>query len=94
MRASLITRRRVSALSVSTGRVAIDWRTLDGGGLEIVWVERGGPQVAQPQHRGFGTLVIERNLQRALDAEVGLSFDPEGLSCRMKIPASNLVARL
>ena len=85
---------KFGALSVPTGRVAIDWRALDGGGLEIVWVERGGPQVAQPQHRGFGTLVIERNLQRALDAEVGLSFDPEGLSCRMKIPASNLVARL
>jgi PAS domain S-box-containing protein len=83
---------KYGALSVPAGRVAIDWRSLDGQGIELVWNESGGPPVAKPDHKGFGTLVIERNLQRALDAEVGMTFAPEGLSCKMKIPPTNLVA--
>jgi two-component sensor histidine kinase len=47
--------------------------------------------VTKPEHHGFGTLVIERNLQRALEAEVAMDFAPQGLVCRMKIPPVNLV---
>lgn len=86
---------KYGALSVPAGHVDIDWRALppvEGDGIEIVWSETGGPKVDSPDHRGFGTLVIERNLSRALDADVGLTFAPEGLQCRMRIPPTNLVA--
>ena len=60
--------------------------------IEILWSESGGPDVTAPASRGFGTLVVEKNLARALDAEVVLSFDPGGVRCRMVIPASHLLA--
>ncbi|MEJ2378913.1 MAG: hypothetical protein P8Y71_27175 [Pseudolabrys sp.] len=42
--------------------------------------------------RGFGTMVIERNLARALDADVQLDFDPDGVRCHIVIPADQLLA--
>ena len=80
---------RYGALSVPQGRASLKWhhRTVgDGGGVEIAWTEEGGPNVATPQRRGFGTLVIERNLARAAEAEVDLAFSPQGVRCRMLIP--------
>jgi two-component sensor histidine kinase len=60
--------------------------------LEIVWREKGGPPVASPTSRGFGSLVIERNLSRAVDAKVNWAFEPEGLRFSVKIPHSQLLA--
>ncbi len=82
---------KYGALSRSKGRIAVEWRVLpaaQGGGLEIIWNERGGPKVAEPRWRGFGSMVIEHNLVRALDADVELSFEPEGLHCRVVVPPS------
>jgi PAS domain S-box-containing protein len=84
---------RYGALSVPQGRASLKWhhRTAgDGGGVEIAWTEEGGPNVPAPQRRGFGTLVIERNLARAAEAEVDLAFSPEGVRCRMLIPEHQL----
>jgi two-component sensor histidine kinase len=56
-----------------------------------LWSESGGPEItAAPERRGFGTLVIERNLARTLEAEVQLDFAPAGLRCRIVIPATHL----
>jgi PAS domain S-box-containing protein len=81
------------ALSNPAGRVAVTWRRLapeDGHGVELVWRETGGPNVAAPDQRGFGSLMIERNLARAIDAKVELEFAPDGVRCRIMIPASHL----
>lgn len=37
-------------------------------------------------------MVIERNLFRALDAEIQLDFDPDGLRCYIMIAASQIFA--
>ena len=84
---------KYGGLSIPTGRVAIRWRLLpasEGEGVEIIWVESGGPSVPPPERRGFGSLVIERNLARSLEAEVKLEFPPDGARCRMLIPTTNL----
>jgi len=86
---------KYGGLSVPHGRVAIKWQLrpeADGDGIEIVWAESGGPSVKPPERRGFGTLVIERNLARSLDADIKLEFPPEGARCAMMIPAKNLAA--
>jgi PAS domain S-box-containing protein len=86
---------KYGALSVPKGRISITWREVavkDGAGVEIKWVETGGPQVEEPQRRGFGTLVIKRNLSRALDADVDLSFPNEGVCCLISIPPMHLTA--
>ncbi len=82
------------ALSKSSGRVQITWQTLSAdGGVELLWRESRGPRVSTPKHRGFGSVVIEHNLTRALNAEVSLEFAEEGLSCRVTMPQSQLAGR-
>lgn len=86
---------KYGALSRMKGRVAIEWRLLSaeqGGGLEITWTESKGPKVGEPRRRGFGSMVIEHNLARSLNADVDLSFQPGGLQCRVVIPPSQLSA--
>ncbi|MCC7347349.1 MAG: PAS domain-containing protein [Variibacter sp.] len=85
---------KYGALSTSQGRVDIRWRRLpasEGHGIEIVWSESGGPPVAAPQRRGFGSVVIERHVAKSLDSDVTLEFRPEGLRCRILVPLSQFV---
>ena len=68
---------KFGALSVPGGRLSITWdrREHDGDqALELDWREQFGPRVKPRRKRGFGSMVIERNLARALDAEVELEF--------------------
>lgn len=82
------------ALSRADGHVDIRWQPLGGnGGVELVWRESRGPKVGTPKKRGFGSMVIEHNLSRALDAEVKLDFAAEGLTCRVAVPRNQLVAQ-
>jgi PAS domain S-box-containing protein len=84
---------RYGALSVPAGRLSIEWThrsAEEGAGLDIRWVERDGPAVAEPIRRGFGSVLIERNLRRSLDAEVELTFAPDGLRCRISLPLTQL----
>jgi two-component sensor histidine kinase len=83
---------KYGALSVPAGRVSIRWATrpeTEGGSLEIQWTETGGPAVEEPKKRGFGSLVINRNLSRSLDAEVEYAFAPDGVRCRIVIPGAH-----
>jgi two-component sensor histidine kinase len=84
---------KYGALSAPGGRVTITWRRLPasaGPGVEIVWCESGGPPVAEPKWRGFGSHLIEENLARSLEAQISLDFAPAGVRCRIVIPAGNL----
>jgi CheY-like chemotaxis protein len=55
---------KYGALSSSSGRVAVDWSVKDDL-LHLRWVERGGPIVARPTKRGFGTVLIEQSVRSA-----------------------------
>ena len=85
---------KFGALSVPEGRVSITWERREHGGmpaLTLDWREEAGPRVKPRRKRGFGSMVIERNLAHALDAEVALAFDPEGVRCHVVIPTSQLL---
>jgi len=82
---------KFGALSVPTGRVSITW-VLRGNALNLEWREQHGPKVKMRRKKGFGSMVIERNLARALDATVSMDFDPDGLRCYIVIPASQILA--
>ena len=86
---------KYGSLGQPKGRVAIQWRALapsEGGGIEILWTESEGPKVACTTNRGFGSMAVEQNLRRALDAEVELQFLAKGLRCRIVLPAAQLAA--
>jgi len=85
---------KYGALSRVRGHVSIAWKRLPpawGGVIELQWTESKGPKVSGPKRRGFGSMVIEHNLVRALGAEVNLAFEPEGLQCRIIVPAYHIL---
>jgi len=84
---------KFGALSTPSGRISITWTwesTRNPPTVEIVWTETGGPKVEAPVQRGFGSLVVERNLARALEGEVELTFGHDGVGCRIAIPVAQL----
>jgi len=86
---------RYGALSVPEGRVSIVWNRAaggDGGALTLDWREELGPPVKTRRKKGFGSMVIERNLAMALEAKVDLEFEPGGLHCHIVIPSNQILA--
>ena len=72
---------KYGALSTSAGRVHIGWSLSDGdnGIFGFVWEESGGPPVALPTRKGFGTVLIERVVPGDFGGTVKLTYDPAGL---------------
>jgi len=88
---------KFGALSIPGGHVSITWArsgSADGHAIEIDWREQLGPKVKTRRKKGFGSMVIEHNLIRALDAEVTMDFDSEGLRCHILIPANQILVAL
>lgn len=86
--------RKYGALSVPDGKVALEWRRVpqpQGDGVLLKWTESGGPTVATRIARRFGSLVIERHLERAIDGKVHLSFPVDGVRCEVLIAPMHLV---
>ena len=75
---------KYGSLSGPEGRVEVSWTLTDtssGRQLRIVWSEQGGPVVAKPDRRGFGSRVIVGGLAHQLDGVVDLAFAPTGVVC-------------
>lgn len=86
---------RFGALSVPDGRISIAWERVpseDGDGLSLDWREELGPPVKLRRKKGFGSMVIERNLALGVGAKVELDFAPQGLHCHIVIPPNHIVA--
>ena len=77
---------KYGALSVASGRVRIDWEQTGPDSVAVRWRESGGPQVAPPAKRGFGTELIERVVSAELGGGVRLDFRPGGVECRLVLP--------
>jgi two-component sensor histidine kinase/CHASE1-domain containing sensor protein len=80
---------KYGALSGPEGRVDIRWSVTGEAPerrLSLYWVESGGPPVAKPRRRGFGTRLIVSGLARQLDGEVSLDFAPAGVRCTIDMP--------
>jgi PAS domain S-box-containing protein len=72
------------AWSAQNGQVVVTWSAEGATSdrrLHLEWRERGGPQVAPPAKRGFGSRLIERVLAGELGGGVKLQFEPTGLVC-------------
>ncbi|UTP39642.1 GAF domain-containing protein [Phenylobacterium sp. LH3H17] len=78
---------KYGALSTADGQVSIAWDLLRGARsrrLRLTWTETGGPPVAPPPRRGFGTRLIERGLARELNGSAHVAFPPEGVVCTVE----------
>lgn len=76
------------ALSGPDGKVAIQWLLDEGADrVRVSWCESGGPSVAPPLRRGFGHVVIEQIVPRALNGIGTLDFSPAGVTWTFEFPA-------
>jgi PAS domain S-box-containing protein len=83
---------KYGALSNTTGRLSLTWHiATDGNGRELVlhWREEGGPPVASPLRRGFGTQMVERSIPAELGGCASLQFAGDGVICEVKFPLAN-----
>jgi two-component sensor histidine kinase len=80
---------KYGALSVSGGKVAIEWSRRDGGHLLLCWRESGGPALeAAPTRQGVGTRVVTTSIRDQLGGSVAFHWRREGLVCEMSVPAN------
>jgi two-component sensor histidine kinase len=82
---------KYGALSNATGRVSITSSIDDTQRLfRLKWAESGGPTVAVPTRRSFGSRLIEHSFVRQLQGEAQLTFAPSGVVCVLDIPLAAL----
>ncbi len=80
---------KYGALSDS-GNVHIAWHRDNLGALVIEWREEGGPPVAPPTRKGFGTTIIELSVPYDLNGSAQVDYAPEGMTARFVIPAKHV----
>ena len=85
---------KYGGLSTDRGSISIEWRRgsdEDRAFLEILWVEKGGPNPGKPQLTGFGSKIIHASVDRQLRGRVTKDWHEDGLRCTIRIPAAEVV---
>ncbi len=54
-----------------------------------MWQERGGPPVAEPSHKGFGTVLLEHAVA-GIDSAPQIDFARDGLTYQTDTPLTML----
>jgi PAS domain S-box-containing protein len=82
---------KYGALSSRDGRVSVYWERQSGCNshdhLALEWRETGGPPIVVPGPSGYGSSVIRDLIPYELGGSVDYVLAPEGVSCRVEIPA-------
>jgi PAS domain S-box-containing protein len=84
---------KYGALSVQSGRVAVNWE-LQPHGLLLRWTESGGPAPQPPAAPGFGIRLISASVERQLAGEAAFHWRPEGLHCTLRLPSPDQIEPL
>lgn len=82
---------KYGALSRPSGSVSVNWSNMTKG-VVLEWIESGGPETSPPSRRGFGSIVLQTSVERQLRGAVSLDWRPEGLACRLEVPAAEVLA--
>lgn len=80
---------KYGALSTEAGHIEISWNVIHEPGRDRVkmeWVERGGPSVSPPRHKGFGSRLIETSLSHSLGGSADLRYGACGFSATLNVP--------
>eukprot|EP01037_Dinobryon_pediforme_P001472 gene1472-1493_t len=84
---------KYGALSRENGQLRICWRD-DGGDLELIWHETGGPQIqGQPVRSGFGSRLVRSTVRQQFQGELRYDWEPDGLIVTLRAPCGRLEAQ-
>ena len=82
------------ALSLPDGRIEVSWEVDRADGvLRLHWKEGGGPPVAPPTRRGFGTRLIQATVRSQLGGTVEKQWEVSGLICEVTVPLERIAYR-
>ena len=82
---------KFGALSLPSGQVHIKWSVV-GERLRFDWAETGGPPVAEPTRKSFGTRMMTA-LGQQLKGNVTLSYEPSGFAYTLDVPLEALATK-
>ena len=75
---------KYGALSCAAGSVKLRWAAA-GGVMTLSWRESGGPPVAPPQRRGFGSRLLKDGFAGDPGGGTRLDYDPDGVRCEISV---------
>ena len=81
---------KYGALSQEAGQVLVSWYH-DDHRFQFLWQERGGPVVAQPAQKGFGSRLISLGICGSRD--VLIEYLPEGLQARFGVDLNRILPK-
>ena len=81
---------KYGALAAENGRLEVRWTHDPEKGLDVSWRESGGPAVREPQRKGFGSVLIERNIPFELGGKAVVRYAREGLEADFTIPPAHV----
>src|SRR5262249_22301038 len=81
---------KYGALSSAAGRLSVIWEPTDPAGktLKLTGSEADGPPVQVPQHRGFGSHLIEEAFPQQFEGRVSLAYEATGVRCTLEFPTA------
>ena len=85
---------KYGALSVPGGEVHLRWKIAPQQGQPqflLEWQESGGPDVTEPQRRGFGSTMTGHLVRSSLNGEVETRYAAAGLVWRLACPADGVI---
>ncbi|KPW55050.1 Signal transduction histidine kinase [Pseudomonas caricapapayae] len=83
---------KYGALSQPGGELNIEWLIVAQGvddldaTFKLMWTERNGPLVEQPDRKGYGTAMIKGSLSNAFDGVATFFYEPCGVKCEISAP--------
>jgi len=84
---------KYGALSGATGTLDVSTQTPIEGEVELIWMERGGPEVtAPPAASGFGSKLVHRSVSKQLGGAIEYEWAPDGLIVTLRLQRSRLAA--
>jgi PAS domain S-box-containing protein len=75
---------KYGALAHAEGAISVSWKVQDGQ-LHISWTERCGLPLKTPEHRGFGTTLIEQTA-RADGGDAVVEYSESGVAWQISLP--------
>jgi two-component sensor histidine kinase len=77
-------------LRTPDGHVSVTWHRTDER-IHLEWKETGGQEPKQPDHRGFGSLVLTQLVPQSLQGNATLEFTSEGCRWALDFAATHVL---
>lgn len=84
---------KYGALGAESGHVNLRWSRRPDGGFDLHWTESGGPTVAAPGRRGFGSTLLDQVTGRELNGDTVVEYRPAGVHVRLRAGAAAVAPR-